>query len=270
MEEVDHFVQKLVADFIASQLRRLFTQLVLEGGIAFKIIFHGMKQLVLTDAAITEHKLFDRCKLIYSRSEAGAMDAVVVVLRALGNIVGIVTHQHGLIRRRLKIQRRKLWLHAIRLRDLSHADGLEQLLKAAAALQFAQDHIAHQLGMRYRADVGNVHCDAGNDELPAGRHCVVARVGLIVAHPDQRRNDHIVVGVLREAQPLLGQVCAELIQLNGRVFVHAEVDLRINAAIVQAGVQADIGQLVHRAAAVGLAAAEHQALAVVALLHANV
>ena len=39
---------------------------------------------------------------------------------------------------------------------------------------------------------------------------------------------------------------------------------------MQAGLQADVGQLVHRAAAVGLAAAQHQALAVVALLHAGV
>ena len=121
-----------------------------------------------------------------------------------------------------------------------------------------------------RADVGNVHRNAGDDELPAGRDGVVARILEVVAHLHQRGDDHVVVGVLREAQALLGQLCAQLVELDGRVLVYAQVDLGIDAAVVQAGLQADVGQLVHRAAAVGLAAAQHQALAVVALLHAGV
>ena len=124
--------------------------------------------------------------------------------------------------------------------------------------------------MGYRADVRNIHAFAGDDEFPARRHGVIARVLRRIAHIDQRGNDHIIIGVLREAQPLLGKLRTQIIQLDGRILIHAQIDLRIDPAVVQAGFQADVGQFVDRVFAVLRAAAQHHALTVIALLHTDV
>ena len=50
---------------------------------------------------------------------------------------------------------------------------------------------------------------AGNDELPASRHGVIAGVLQLVAVGGQGRNDHVVVGILRKAQSEAGQLAGQ-------------------------------------------------------------
>ena len=270
VEEADHGVQKFRTCVVATQLRSTITKLVLQGDGACKVVLHGGDQFVLAHGMIAVDVGLHRSQLIDGGGEAGAVDAVVVVLCTLGDVVAVVAHQYGLIGCGFDPQIPVAGLLAIGLGDLRQTHLLQQRLKAVAVPQLRKNYIAHQLRVGDCADVGNVHRNARDDELPAGCDGVVARVLELVAHLHQRGNDHVVVGVLREAQALLGQLSAQLVELDGRVLVHAQVDLGIDATVVQAGLQADVGQLVHGAAAVGLAAAQHHALAVVALLHADV
>ena len=157
---------------------------------------------------------------------------------------------------------------ALRFKTLH--DALLEALKVLRGLQPFLAGLAHHLRQRHGADVGNVHGHAGDDELPAGGHGVVARVLKVVAQLDKAGNDHVVVGVLREAQPLLGELGAVFVHFQRRIPVDAQVDLRVDAAHLQAGGEAEGGEVVAGVLAVLVAAAQHQALAVVALLHAGV
>ena len=47
-----------------------------------------------------------------------------------------------------------------------------------------------------RADVRDIHADAGNDKLPAGSYRVISGILQGVTKAHQRRNHHIIVGIL--------------------------------------------------------------------------
>ena len=106
--------------------------------------------------------------------------------------------------------------------------------------------------------------------FPAGGQRVVVCVLLLIAPAQQRGNDDLVVRILREAEPLLRERRGKLVDGQRRVFVHAQVDLRVNEAQVAAGDQAQFGQVVIRVGAVFVRAAQHDRLSVVALLDADV
>ena len=54
----------------------------------------------------------------------------------------------------------------------------------------------------------------GDDEFPAGRHHIIARILQLISMRNQRRDDHLVIAVLRETQPFAGQFAGQAQQLQ--------------------------------------------------------
>ena len=150
------------------------------------------------------------------------------------------------------------------------ANRLEQTFKIAARRQIGAQHFVHQLGEVDGADVGNVVAHAGNDELPAGGNHIVHRVGVIVAQARQAFDDHIVVGILREAEANFGQLGAHIVKLDGGILIDAQIDFRVDEFEVARSGQAELGEQIKALGSVRKASAKHHALPVVALLNANV
>ena len=135
--------------------------------------------------------------------------------------------------------------------------------------QFGQ-HLAHAADERHGVDVGDVHRMDGDDELPAGGHDIIAGILLRVPFLHEPGDDHVVVAVLRESQPLAGELRPQEEDFVGRIRVDADVNLGVDQLQFAAGPQAHLREAVEKVVAVCGAAAQHHALAVVALLHTGI
>ena len=201
------------------------------------------------------------------------MDAEVVVFRAAAQIAGALdapcrNRRHERPRQNLHVA---VLLHE-RVRpalDFREERRLDLFVGCCAARNRAQRSVQ---GARERdgVDVVDVEAAAGNHELPARGDGVVARVLRRVAPALQRGDDDIVVRVLREAEPLGGELRAETVDLDRRVPVDAQVDLRVDELELAARLQTQAREVVERRRAVAREAAEHHRLSVVALLDADV
>jgi len=87
---------------------------------------------------------------------------------------------------------------------------------------------------------------------------------------DETGNDHGVVGILRKSQPPPGQLGRQFQQAQVHIRRYTQVDLGIDHADFQRDAQGHGSQRIDAARTVATNAAQHEALAVVALLHAGI
>ena len=137
-------------------------------------------------------------------------------------------------------------------------------------MQILVERTVDDLRKRECVDVRRVHSNTRNYQLPARRHTVVCGIRGLVAELDQRRDRHVVVGVLREPESFLRQLRAEHIDLERRVLADSQIDLRVDDHKSSACLKAEARKLVEYLATVLVLAAEHEALTVVTLLNAGV
>ena len=270
---IEQVIGKRFTFLIAAQLGGFFAQGILQLRCICVALGNRLGKRFRGKGLCFVDVFFHGRQLVHGGGKAGAVHGVVVILCAKGDILTqlyVLLHQHALIGRRFH----KQVLHALCdgrgfQRD-GFPDPVKERFKAVAGGKVLIQRLFDHTRKRHSADIGNIHAHAGDDELPARGNDVVSGIRQIVAHLHQRRDDHIVIGILREAQPLTGELGTLDIQLHGRIFVHAQVDLGVDAAVDKACFQAQVGQVVDGAVAVLVAAAQHQALPVIALLHADV
>ncbi len=130
--------------------------------------------------------------------------------------------------------------------------------------------VAHHSGERQGVDVHNLHTVLRDDELPAGCHHVIACVLGAVTQFFQAGNHHVVVVILGEAQAALCEVGTLDKDVKRRVGIAAQVDLGVNQIELIAGFEAHLRNLVEEVFPFLIAASQHDALAVVTLLHAHI
>ena len=83
-------------------------------------------------------------------------------------------------------------------------------------------------------------------------------------------NHDVVVGILREAEALFRELRRLLKYLDRRVMGDAQIDFRIDELQLAGGLEGHFRQKIVGVVAVAVHAAEHEALAVVALLDADI
>ena len=148
-------------------------------------------------------------------------------------------------------------------------NGNFQILHGGTVVQCA-DGSVHAERVGKRADVGDFHTFLRDDELPAGGDGIICGVFRCIPQTDQRRDHHVVIGILWEAQPYSCQLRSFFIYGQRRVSVHPQVDLGVDQLQFSADLQTHFGQIVPDRSAVGESAAQHHALAVVPLLDPGV
>ncbi|OPZ07831.1 MAG: hypothetical protein BWZ10_02760 [candidate division BRC1 bacterium ADurb.BinA364] len=201
------------------------------------------------------------------------MNAEIVVLQPFRQIppaFQAAVHQRRIIRRRRKKQIGVSIGDGICL--IAHIRGhvCQNAFEGLPAGQALADRPIGRRRKRYGADVDHLHAFARNNEFPAGGHGIIAGVLQIVAMSHERRDRHVVVGVLRKAQTLARQFGGQAQQFDVRFRRDAQVDFRIDHADIARGPQRHARQFVDRARAVPFDSAEHQRLPVVALLHSGI
>ena len=207
------------------------------------------------------------------RGKARAVQAPVVILAAERNVplaLEAALEEERKERRGDRIQPAPLVERFAHERENPLPHGGEERVHIRALRELFPHNRIDDVCKRQRADIRNFHAFAGDDELPAGGHGVIARVLFVVAQRRQRGNRHVVVFILREAQAELRQPRAHFVNFQRRFAADAQVDFRVDQPQLFAGLQAEFREQVEAVFSVRCFAAQHDALPVVALLHARI
>ena len=141
------------------------------------------------------------------RGKARAVQAPVVILAAERNVplaLEAALEEERKERRGDHIQPAPLVERFAHGRENPLPYGGEERVHIRALRELFPHNRIDDVCKRQRADIRNFHAFAGDDELPAGGHGVIARVLFVVAQRRQRGNRHVVVFILRKAQPQFG------------------------------------------------------------------
>ena len=141
------------------------------------------------------------------------MESIVVIQISLGNIPGPLhasVHHQAHKGRRLHIY----IMYAV-AQFPSHPEYfplhlIHECLKGPASGKAVQ-HIQHHCRKGQAVDIGDIHPCSRDDEFPAGRHGIIASILRAVTQFFESRDNHVIVGILREAKPLFGQLGSQFI-----------------------------------------------------------
>lgn len=201
------------------------------------------------------------------------MEAVVVIYAAKRNIPAVfqaAVHHQGKEGGRENIQVFRVFTHFIHPGLQFFLYLPEKAFVIGGIRQMLRHGVTHDIGKTQGVNIGDFHAAPRDYEFPAGSHRIIAGILSAVAQPLQPFDDNIIVGILGKAQPLLGQLGSQLIYGQGRIPADPEIDFRIDETKLQACLEAETGQEIEAVAALRCHAAQHHALAVVALLHPGI
>ena len=237
--------------------------------LSLEIRVQGLDQPGRIDSPLVVDQGAHRRQGVSGVGRAGAVDAEVVVLQAVAEVPAALqatVHQHRVPGRRRQQQLSAGLGQTAHLLGQIGAGALQDTVEPLPGLEPGADRPVRRGRHGHGADVHHLHAFAGDDELPAGGHGIVPGVLQVVAGGHQAGDDHLVVAPLGKAQADAGQLDALGQQRQVGVPGQAQVDLGIDQRHLAAGLQRHRRQRVHPVAAVPTHPAQHQRLAVVALL----
>ena len=182
--------------------------------ITIKIFFHGIKQLFSIYFACIEYIFFDGRKGISGCGKAGPVKTIVVVNTAEGDVPSVfqtAIHHQGKERSRENVKVFGVFTHLIHPFLNLFCHGLKEGGIVGGVGQMSGNGFAHNIREAQRIDIGNFHSSSRYDEFPAGRHGIIACILRAVAQFFKSRDNHVIVGILREAKPLFGQLGSQFI-----------------------------------------------------------
>ena len=172
---------------VVAHLGRVEPQGVVEILPPLEVARHRVDQLVRQDAAVVVDDLLDRGQRIDRRGDARAVQAEIVVLRAFGDVAPYgdrLLGKQGVHRRGARggvvedgVDPRHLRLHL-------PLEAVHERVEIGALLQMLLHAAVDQLHKGHRLVVDPLRAVPGDDELPAARDRVVARVLELVAPAD--------------------------------------------------------------------------------------
>ena len=161
--------------------------------------------------------------------ETRPMDAEIVVFVSMADITGVLNTsvtQNGNKRSRQDFDLLPVLFQFVCFQRQLGGNIVHEFVEIACVA--LTDDFINDCRQGNSANICQIHADAWNDKLPAGRNGIVSRILQFVSMSHKAWNHDVVIGILWEAEPLFGKLRRLLKYLNRRVMSDSQIDFRID------------------------------------------